>query len=146
MSDSRNPGRPIHLWIVGIVALLWNLMGAYDYLMTQTRNEAYMAKFTPEQLEYYYNFPAWADGTWAIAVWGALLGSILLLLTRRLAVWVYLVSLAAMVLTTVYSYGFSDGMQVMEGAGHFVFTAVIFVISVALYLYAKAMAGRGVLR
>ena len=31
---------PKHLWIIGIVALLWNLMGAYDYVMTQTKNDS----------------------------------------------------------------------------------------------------------
>ena len=34
-------------------------MGAFDYVMTETRNEAYMAEFTPEQLEFFYGFPAW---------------------------------------------------------------------------------------
>ena len=42
---------PWHLWVVGIISLLWNAMGAFDYLMSQTRNEQYMAAFTPEQLD-----------------------------------------------------------------------------------------------
>jgi len=29
---------PIHLWVVGILAILWNSIGAVDYLMTQTQN------------------------------------------------------------------------------------------------------------
>ena len=45
MSDLSplNPGRPKHLWIVGILSLLWNAMSAFDYKMTQTKNESYMA-------------------------------------------------------------------------------------------------------
>ena len=31
---------PSRLWAVGVVALLWNGYGGYDYVMTQTRNEA----------------------------------------------------------------------------------------------------------
>ena len=65
---------PWHLWVIGIVSLLWNAMGAYDYYMTQSQNEAYMGQFSPEQLEFFDGFPAWVDATWAIAVWFALLG------------------------------------------------------------------------
>jgi len=146
-TDAR-PARPVpkHLWIIGVLALLWNAMGAVDYLMTQTRNEAYMSRFTSEQLAYFYGFPAWVDGAWAIAVWGAVLGSVLLLLRRSLAVPVFAVSLAAMVITTVYNYGLSDGLQVMGGAGPLAFSVVIFLVGVALLVYSRAMARRGVLR
>ena len=76
---TSNVRTPWHLWAVGIFAFLWSGMGAFDYLMTQTRNEAYMANFTEAQLEYFYGFPAWVEGTWALAVWGALAGSVFLL-------------------------------------------------------------------
>ena len=71
---------PIHLWVVGLLALLWNLVGAFDYAATQLRLESYMSQFTTEQLEYFYGFPAWMDAAWAIAVWASLLGAIALLL------------------------------------------------------------------
>jgi len=135
--------RPWHLWVVGIVALLWNAVGAMDYLMTQTRNEKYMSQFTPEQLEYFYGFPAWVVAAWAIAVWGGVLGAILLLMRKSLAVPVFLVSLIAMVLTTIYQFGLSNGLEVVGDPFSLVFTAVIFVIAVALFLYARAMQKRG---
>ncbi|MGD9548522.1 MAG: hypothetical protein AB7V45_13395 [Candidatus Krumholzibacteriia bacterium] len=135
---------PVHVWIVGVVTLLWNLMGAYDYLMTQTRNEAYMAKFTPEQLDYFYGFPVWVEAFWALAVWGSLLGSVLILLRKGLAAPVLLVSFVCMVVTAIYNFGLSDGMKIM-GTGGFVFTVVIFLVALGLWLYARAMKRRGVL-
>lgn len=141
-----HPGRPKHLWIVGILSLLWNCMGAFDYLMTQTRNEAYLAQFTEAQLEYFLNFPAWVEGSWAIAVWGALVGSILLLLANRWAVWVFLVSLVAMFVTTIHNYFLSNGLEIMGDPFSIVFSIVIAVVAIALYLYARAMAAKGVLR
>jgi hypothetical protein len=135
---------PVHLWIVGALAVLWNFVGAYDYLMTQTENEAYMAKFEPAQLEYFYNFPTWVVAAWAIAVWFGVLGSVLLLVRRRLAEPVLLVSLVAMTVTAVYNYGLSDGIEMMGSAG-FAFTLVIFIVAVGLWLYARAMRGRGLL-
>lgn len=135
--------RPWHLWVVGIVALLWNAVGAMDYLMTQTRNEKYMSQFTPEQLEYFYGFPAWVVAAWAIAVWGGVLGAILLLMRKSLAAPVFLMSLIAMVLTTIYQYVLSSGLEVVGDAFSLVFTGVIFLIAVALFLYARAMQKRG---
>jgi hypothetical protein len=136
---------PWHLWLIGVVALLWNSMGAFDYVMTQTRNEAYLSGFTAEQLAYFYSFPAWVDAAWAIAVWGGVLGALLLLLRRRLAVWVFLVSLIAMVSTTFHNYILSNGMEMMGDAFSLGFTAVIFLIALALFLYARAMQKRNIL-
>jgi hypothetical protein len=146
MTDSTRTVRaPWHLWAIGIAALLWNAIGAFDYLMTETKNASYMSGFTPEQLAFFYGFPAWVIAAWAIAVWGGVLGSILLLLRRRLAVWVFLFSLVAMVLTTIHNYVLSNGLEIFADAGSRVFTGVIFLIALALYLYARAMRKRGVL-
>ena len=91
---------PKHLWIVGIVSLLWNAMGAVDYVMTETHNEAYMGQYTAEQLEYFYSFPTWFIAFWAIAVWSSVLGSVLLLLRIRWAGAAFFVSLLAMIPTS----------------------------------------------
>jgi hypothetical protein len=136
---------PWHLWVVGIAALLWNAVGALDYVMTQTRNAQYMAGFTPEQLEFFYGIPAWTVAAWAIGVWGGVLGSLLLLLRKSLAEWVFLASLAGVVLTTFRNYVLSNGLEVMGGPGAAVVTAVIFLVAVGLYLYARAMRTRGAL-
>jgi hypothetical protein len=148
MSEDRTESTrraPWHLWVVGILAVLWNAMGAFDYLMTETQNEAYMSQFTAEQLDFFYGFPAWVVGFWAIAVWGGVLGSVLLLLRKRLAVGVFLVSFLAMVVTSFHNFVLSDGLEVMGGPGALVFSALVFVFALFLYLYARVMRGRGVL-
>ena len=142
MTDAQKA--PKQFWIISIVALLWNLMGAYDYLMTQTRNEAYMAKFTPEQLEFFYGFPLLVVSAWAIAVWGGVLGAILLLMRKGVAVWVLLASFLCMVVTTIHNFFISDGGKVMGSAG-VIFSVIIFVIALGLVLYARTMKSRGVL-
>lgn len=141
---SETDATPKHLWIIGVITLLWNMMGAYDYLMTQTRNEAYLAKFEPAQLDYFYSFPTWLVFFWALAVWSSILGSILLLMRRRLAVPVFMVSLGSMVITAIYNFGFSAGMEMMGFTG-LVFTVVIFCVALGLLLYSRAMHIRGVL-
>jgi hypothetical protein len=141
------PHTPWHLWVVGTVTLLWNAVGALDYVMTQTRNASYMSDFTPAQLDYFYGFPAWAVAAWALAVWGGVAGSLLLLFRSRHAVAVLTISFFAMLLTTIHNYLLSDGLAVM-GATAFaiVFSAAIFLVALGLVLYARAMRNRGVLR
>ena len=144
MSDAQTTKTPVHLWIIGIVALLWNAMGARDYIMTETHNEAYMSQFTEEQLEFFYSFPAWMVAFWAIAVWGGVLGALLLLLRKKLAVPVLIVSLACMVITTIHNYGFAGAADIVGPSGLF-FSVLIFIVAVVLVVYARAMTRRGVL-
>ena len=136
---------PRHLWMTGVAALLWNCVGAMDYVMTQTKNESYMSSFTPEQLAFFYGIPALIVATWAIGVWGGVIGAIFLLLRKRVAVWIFLASLTGMVITTFHNYVLSSGMEVMGDVFSLVFTAIIFVIALSLYLYSRAMWRRGVL-
>ena len=143
-TGAGRPRTPAHLWIVGVVSLLWNAMGAFDYLASQLKLESYMSQFTEEQLAYFYDFPAWATSGWALGVWGALAGSIFLLMRRKWAVWAFAVSLVGMAVSSLYSLVLSDGIAVM-GTGAVMFSAVIWVIAILLLVYARAQAKRGVL-
>ncbi|MBT8046840.1 MAG: hypothetical protein HKN57_13080 [Xanthomonadales bacterium] len=135
---------PVHLWIIGIVSLLWNSIGAFDYSATQFRIESYMSNFTPEQLDYFYSFPSWVDSAWAVGVWGSLLGSIFLLARKAWAVWLFGASILGLAVSTVYNFVLSTGMEMMGEAATWM-TVVIWVIVLSLFFYARAMAKRGVL-
>jgi len=137
---------PWHVWVVGAVSLLWNSGGAVDFVMTQTRNSAWMGRLTPAELEYFYGFPIWVVIAWGIATWGGALGSLLLLLRSRLAVHLFLASFICMVLTSIYNYALSNGLKIMGGAGQLIFSAIIIVVGALLLAYARSMCRRGVLR
>lgn len=138
---------PWHVWVVGVIALLWNAMGAVDFTMTQLHNEAYLQKCTPEQVAYLNGIPGWAVISWGAATWGGLLGSLLILLRRGFAVNLFAVSLIGVVITDIYSYGLSDGYKVMGGnVGVALFSGVIAVIAVLLFIYSRTQRKHGVLR
>lgn len=143
-SDTKTKA-PWHLWVVGIVGLLWNAMGARDYIMTKTRNEQYMSAFTPEQLEFFYGLPIWVVAAWAIAVWGAVLGCILLLARKSIAAPVFLASFIAMVITSFHNFVLSNGLEVIGNPFSLVFSGIIFVAALGFWLYARAMQKKGVL-
>ncbi|MGQ2936914.1 MAG: hypothetical protein ACT6RK_22730, partial [Sphingopyxis sp.] len=99
------------------------------------------------QQAYFASFPVWANIGWALGVWGSLLGSLLLLVRSRHAVTAFLVSLIGLALSSVYQFGMHYGdLMRMFGAFPMIFTAVIWVIAIALFLYARSQAARGVLR
>jgi hypothetical protein len=142
--NERATKAPRHLWVVGVLAVLWNAIGAFDFSATQLRYEPYMSGYTPEQLDYFYGFPIWAAAAWGVAVWSALLGSVCLLLRKAWAVWLFEISIAAMVITAIYNFVLSDGLALM-GPGAVTFTAVIWAIAFFLFFYARKMAARKVL-
>lgn len=145
MSEVSAPVTPRHLWIVGIIAVLWNLMGALDYTMMETKNAWYLGNFSPEQVAFYQNYPAWMVAFWALAVWGGLLGSVLLLMRKKLAVNVFLVSFICMLVSMVSNLRLSGAADMITGSG-IAFTIAIFLISLFLYLYSRAMTRGRVLR
>lgn len=146
MPDLQSTKTPWHLWVVGVLSLFWNAMGAMDFTMTQTKNETYMNAFTPEQLEFFYGFPIWVDISWAVAVWASVLGSLILLFRKAFAVPVFLASVLGMIITVIHNYGLSNGFEVTGDAFSLIFTAMIFTGATFLYFYSRKMRGNGVLR
>lgn len=138
---------PWHLWVVGGVSLVWNAFGALDYTMTKMRNAEYLAGFTPEQQAWFASYPIWANVGWALGVWGSVLGSVLLLVRSRHAVTAFLLSLVGLAISCIYQFGmhYADLMR-MFGTFPMIFTAIIWAILIALYVYARRQAAAGILR
>lgn len=91
MDEVETGKTPIHLWIVGVLALLWNGFGCTDYLMTRMRNLDYFRSMAPDadpeaMLAWVDAFPIYAQLGWGLGVWMGLIGSVLLLLRHRWAV------------------------------------------------------------
>ncbi|NGM49703.1 hypothetical protein G5B46_08810 [Caulobacter sp. 602-2] len=138
---------PWHVWLVGVVAVLFNAIGVFDFVMSMTQGEAYMASagMTAEQIAHYRQMPAWMTGVWAIGVFGAFGASVLVLLRRKLAFGVFAVSLAAFLVSLLYTYALTDGGKVM-GQQMAITSAVIAALLAFFTWYAWAMGKRGVLK
>lgn len=134
---------PWHLWVIGILALLWNAGGAFDFVATVTQFEPYMSNFTEEQLAYFYGFPAWQYVIWFVGTWGAFLGTIALLMRHRWAVPVFAASLVGALISFVVGMGVKNAP---EGMGGIIFPVIIVTIATLLLAYAIWMRRRGVLR
>ena len=139
---------PVHLWIVGAIALLWNAFGCYDYVMTQTNNAAYLDSlgFTEAQRAYFDSLPTWMEGAWAVGVWGALLGSVLLLLRSRWAVTAFALSLLGLALGTLYQFVLSSPPEGIFTRAIIAMHGVIWAGAIFFLFYAMRMRKAGVLR
>ncbi len=138
---------PWHIWLIGALSLLWNAGGAFDYVMAHYAADTYLAQATPEQRAYYDDFPAWATAFWALGVWGALAGSVLLLARSRFAALAFGLSLIGLMANTTRLFAtVGAGAIDLLGKGNLAFTAALIVVALGLWLYARAMARSGVLR
>ncbi len=151
MQDVVQTRVPMHLWIVGVLSTLWSAFGCYDYLMTRMRDTDYLAGMMPTvdpnaMLAWVDAFPIWAQFGWGLGVWGGLLGSLLLLARSRWAVWAFGLSLIGAILGLGYQIVGAPPLPGAEGPMMEVIPYVIILIAVALFLYARTMEKRGVLR
>lgn len=145
MATAIDRQTPIHLWIVGILALLWNAFGCYDYVMTVTANEAYLASFPDSMIAYWESLPTWSTAFWALGVWGGLAGAILLLLRSRFAVWAFAVSAIGAIVGLGYQMFMTDLPAEMTEGMMAVIPWIIIFIAAFLYWYSRAMDRKGVL-
>ena len=137
---------PWHLWVVGVLAVLWNSYGAFDFAATMIRLEPYLEGFlgmSGSQIDFFLSFPWWQKVLWLIGTWGGFLGAVLLLMRKRLAVWFlgasFLGALASMV----------NGMMIKdmpEGLDPGSMPIVIILVALLLAAYAWWMSRRDVLR
>ena len=146
MSDGQEtttPGRPWHLWLIGIVGGLWSSMGVISFILTQMNVEAVMSRFPPQQREYFESFPLWAVAFWAIGVFGGVIGCLLLLLKNRLAFHVLLASVIGAIVCNLGGLFLLGGMEVMGETGGLGFTVFPVIFAAFLAYYARAMSKKG---
>ncbi|PJJ97466.1 hypothetical protein CO641_10880 [Lysobacteraceae bacterium NML91-0213] len=136
---------PARVRVVGALALLWNLVGVAAFVMQLSMPAEALAAMPPEQRAVYEATPSWIYLFYGTATIGGALGSLGLLLGRRWAAAVLLVALAALLLQVAASYAVTPAWS-LNGAPGLVFPALLLAIAVALYLFARRMAARGVLR
>lgn len=136
---------PWHLWLVGVLALVWNAGGMFSWYTIMLGDPAQMG-FTQAMRDYLEAYPVWALVAYTLGTWGAFFGSVLLLARRKLAVAAFVIALIGLAGTTVYERAVASLPQEFQTPGQLVFTLVIWATTIALLLYARWLAGRGVLR
>jgi hypothetical protein len=138
---------PWHLWVVGVIAVLFNAIGVFDFVMSRIQGSAYLASagMSPEQIAHYEQMPAWMTFVWALGVFTAFAASILLLMRRKAAAPIFVLSLAAFLLSQFYTYVLTNGGEIM-GQQMAITSVVIAVLLLLFCLYAYWAKKRLILR
>lgn len=133
----------IVFWILSVLALIWNLKGVDAYIQQAYNTERHQAMYPdPEQLDIVNNLPAWVTAAFAIAVFSGAIGSLFLLLRKKLATSLFVISLIAVIIQTLYNVFISEGKQFF---GTFEYSMFILIPLVGIFLvwYAKKSAQKG---
>lgn len=104
---------PVWYWIVSVIALFWNAMGVNQYIQQAYKTESWRSAITDAQFEIISNFPAWLTAAFAIAVFTGALGSLALILRKKWAYSLFLLSLIAVIVQMGYvlSQGHTDNIE-----------------------------------
>jgi|TARA_B110000046_G_scaffold105882_1_gene113358 hypothetical protein len=79
-------------WGISSTALVWNLMGIFNYLDQAFMTNKVLETLPKEQQILYQDVPAWVTAAFAIAVFSGTLGSLLLLLKKKIASTFFIIS------------------------------------------------------
>ena len=127
---------------VAVVALVWNLLGCYAYLMDVRLTPEDVAKLTAAQQAMYAARPAWSVAATAIAVWGGALGCVGLIMRKRWASGLLVVSLIGVIAQDVWLFGLSGSAASAAGVA-FVLQGLVLVVAIALVALSRKATARG---
>jgi len=127
---------------VTIVALIWNLLGCAAYLADVTTSPEAVAKMTPVQQQMYASRTAWGVGATATAVWFGAAGCVGLILRKRWAMPLLVISLLG-VLVQDFAIFVASKVGAQAGAMAFVLQGLVLVVAIRLVLLARSAAAKG---
>ncbi|MCG7502298.1 hypothetical protein MHM83_10480 [Tenacibaculum sp. Mcav3-52] len=140
MTDSNKP--TTLFWIIGVAALVWNGLGVMSYIGQAYMTDEVRAALPEAERALYENIPTWVTAAFAIAVFGGLIGSAFLLMRKKLARPMFLLSLIAIVVQMSYNLFMSRAAEVY-GPGSIVMPIMVIVIGVFLLMYSKKTIAKG---
>ena len=134
MTSSIKP--PKSFWIFAVLALLWNLMGVFQFFGATFMLDAMVENLPEGQATLYRGIPTWYTVIFAIAVFAGLLGCITMLLRKKITVALFGISLLAVLVAQGYWILGTDAMDVI-GTSSVIMPLIVIVISIFLYFYNK---------
>lgn len=141
MTDSGN-SVPTSFRVIGVLALLWNLLGLAVYVMQVTMTEETLSAYTQAERNLYSNIPIWATSAFAVAVTFGVLGCVLLLLRSGWALPAFLISISGVLVQTFHSFAIADTVAVL-GPMSAIGPAFVLGIGAALIGYTLSARGKG---
>ena len=141
--DNISPS--IIFWVISIIALLWYLMDMSAFFIRISISDETLLAMSENRRQQIQNIPLWVNFVFAFEVFGGTFGSVGLLLRKKWALALFVISLLGVLAQTTYLYFLSNSIALM-GWMVIVMPLVAIVISFGLIVHAKSSASKGWLR
>lgn len=136
---------PIWFWVVSGIALLWNLSGVFNYLNQAFNQQAILESINQAQREVFEGIPAWATAAFALAVFSGTIGSIGLLLRKKWAKPLFIISLVTAVAQFIHWLFVSNAVEAF-GPSTYTMPIIVVIIGIYLIFFSKIGIQKGWLR
>ena len=134
---------PNNFWIIGIIAMVWNLVGVFAYLSQTFMSDEILKTLSKSEQSYFTNIPAWVTAAFATAVFAGLFGSICLLFRKKIALFLFLISFVALILQHSYNLFIQEFMNI--GGSQLILPILTTLIGIFLLWFSYKMDKKGVL-
>ena len=102
-------------WLICVFGLIWNAMSCMNFVMQF--NSEMLSNYPDEARKLVETRPAWSTFAFAVAVFGGLVGDVLLILKRKLALYVFSISVLGVLLTNIHTIQISTSPNILVGSG-----------------------------
>ena len=133
-------------WIIAVLAILWNLIGVGAFLADTFMRDAMLSEATQEQIDAVYNTPMFISAIYGVATFFGLIGAILLIMRKARAISFFAVSLEAVIIQSLYTILFMDGIAVFGMFQGLIFPLIIIGLDTLFLLYSMRQNKKGVLQ
>ncbi len=131
-SKQMSTGLKVFAWLM----VLWNGIGVAAFFSQIMMTPEMIAQLPEAQQAVYRDIPVWSYSAYALAVFGGLIGSILLALGKKLAFPVLVISLAGVIVQQYYNFVVIDAIGIM-GWGIVVMPVIVTAIALLLVLISQ---------
>ncbi len=142
-SDKTSP--PVWFWVISIIALLWYLMDMSAFFMRVLMTDDVIKAMPDNQQHLYRNMPLWVNIVFAGEVFGGALGCVGLLLRKKWALPLFVVSILGALSQTFHVYFLSDAISTM-GTPAVVMPLLAILICIGMIVLAKSAISKRWLR
>jgi len=144
MNEETVSGVHWSFWAIGVITLVWNVMGAMNFVIQM--NADMVAAMPETHRAIIESRPSWATAGFGVGVFGGALGCLLLLLRKSAANYLFLASLVGIIVTMIHT------VRVANSAINFglfdvsVMIIMPLVVAALLLAYSKHAQNRGWIR
>jgi len=146
MTSKSTVKPPVWFLIVSILALLWNLLGAAAYLAEAYMTDEIRATLPEAQRLLIENTPSWVTAMFAIGVWGGVLGCIFLIIRKKWARPVLLISVLAVIIRACYYFFGTNAAEAYDVFNAIVMPIIVIIIGLLLVMLSRSAVQKGWLK